>query len=115
MTPSDRRVAARVPFRIRPMLATLVDAPFHLAGWVYEEKYDGIRIIAYKEGSKVTLLTRNMKDRTADFAGVAAAVAVLRAPTLALDGEVVALDANGVSRFQMLQERGEGSETTGSP
>jgi bifunctional non-homologous end joining protein LigD len=96
------------------MLATLVDAPFHLAGWVYEEKYDGIRIIAYKEGSKVTLLTRNTKDRTADFPGVVAAVAALPAPTLALDGEVVALDAQGVSRFQMLQGRGGGDETTDS-
>ena len=49
------------------MLATLVGAPFHLDGWVYEEKYDGFRILAYKEGRTVTLLTRNLKDRTADF------------------------------------------------
>src|SRR5713101_2199440 len=41
------------------MLATLVSEPFNEPGWVYEEKYDGIRILAYKEGSKVTLLSRN--------------------------------------------------------
>ena len=46
----------RIPFRVRPMLATLVDEPFHKPGWVYEEKYDGYRILAYKEGSQVTLL-----------------------------------------------------------
>jgi len=34
------------------MLATLVGEPFHEPGWVYEEKYDGIRILAYKEGSR---------------------------------------------------------------
>jgi bifunctional non-homologous end joining protein LigD len=94
------------------MLATLVDAPFHLTGWVYEEKYDGIRMIAYKEGPTVVLLTRNMKDRTADFPAVVAAVSALPAATLALDGEVVALDANGVSRFQLLQGREEGGEAT---
>jgi ATP-dependent DNA ligase len=32
------------------MLATLVSRPFHRPGWVYEEKYDGYRILAYKEG-----------------------------------------------------------------
>ena len=36
------------------MLATLVDAPFHRSGWVYEEKYDGFRFLAYKEGRGVT-------------------------------------------------------------
>jgi bifunctional non-homologous end joining protein LigD len=87
------------------MLATLVDAPFHLPGWVYEEKYDGFRFLAYKEGRRVTLLTRNMKDRTEEFAGVAAAVSGLAAPTLLIDGEVVIFDRRGVSRFQLLQRR----------
>jgi bifunctional non-homologous end joining protein LigD len=85
------------------MLATLVDAPFHRPGWVYEEKYDGFRILAYKEGRHVTLQTRNLKDRTAEFGVVAAAVAALPAPTLLLDGEIIVRDRNGVSRFQLLQ------------
>ena len=90
------------------MLATLVDAPFHLPGWVYEEKYDGIRILAYKESGRVTLLTRNMKDRTDEFPDIAAAVAALPAPTLVLDGEAVIFDRRGVSRFQLLQRRSVG-------
>jgi ATP-dependent DNA ligase len=61
----SREVKNIIPFRVRPMLATLVSEPFDESGWVYEEKYDGIRILAYKEGSKVTLLSRNDKDRTA--------------------------------------------------
>lgn len=85
------------------MLATLVGGPFHEAGWVYEEKYDGIRILAYKEGSQVTLLSRNDKDRTGSFPAIARSLAALRPTTLLLDGEVIALDRHKISRFQLLQ------------
>jgi bifunctional non-homologous end joining protein LigD len=85
------------------MLALLIPKPFDRPGWVFEEKYDGIRIVAYKEGSKVTLLSRNDLDRTSTFAGIATAVSQLRDRTLILDGEVVAFDSKGVSRFQLLQ------------
>ncbi len=85
------------------MLARLVPEPFHRAGWVYEEKYDGERILAYKEGAEVHLLSRNAKDNTARFPEIAAAIAGLSARTLLLDGEVIALDRQGVSRFQLLQ------------
>src|SRR5579862_7575447 len=93
----------RIPFRVNPMLATLVPKPFDRPGWVYEEKYDGFRILAYKEGAKVTLLSRNAKDRTGSFSAVAAAVAELPFQTLLLDGEVAAFDRKSVSRFQLLQ------------
>jgi bifunctional non-homologous end joining protein LigD len=94
----------RIPFRVKPMLATLVEKPFHRPGWVYEEKYDGYRILAYKEGKRVTLLSRNGKDRTGSFADVAKTVATLRDRTLLLDGEAVAFDRRLVSRFQLLQQ-----------
>ena len=100
------RNADRIPFRVRPMLATLVSSPFQQPGWVFEEKYDGFRLLAYKEGARVTLLSRNDKDRTGDFADIAAAVAGLPATTLLLDGEAVAFDRHGVSRFQLLQQGG---------
>jgi bifunctional non-homologous end joining protein LigD len=100
-----RTVASdRVPFRVHPMLATLVSEPFHRPGWVYEEKYDGYRILAYKEGRSVTLYSRNAKDRTETFSEVAAAVAKLPDRSLLLDGEVVAFDRSLVSRFQLLQQ-----------
>jgi DNA ligase D-like protein (predicted ligase) len=85
------------------MLATLVQEPFHYPGWVYEEKYDGYRILAYKEGDRVKLLSRNAKDRTGTFSDVARALERLRERTLLLDGEVAAFDRNLVSRFQLLQ------------
>ena len=86
------------------MLATLVDEPFHRDGWVYEEKYDGYRILAYKEGPKVTLYSRNAKDRTESFSQIARAIAALPDRTLLLDGEAVAFDGKLVSRFQLLQQ-----------
>jgi bifunctional non-homologous end joining protein LigD len=92
-----------IPFRVQPMLATLVKEPFHQPGWVYEEKYDGYRILAYKEGNKVTLLSRNAKDRTSHFGAVADAVGALPHERLLLDGEAVAFDSHCVSRFQLLQ------------
>jgi bifunctional non-homologous end joining protein LigD len=78
-------VNERIPIRIRPMLALLVPQPFHRSGWVFEEKYDGIRILAYKEGDKIILLSRNDLDRTATFKDIAAAVAQLLDRTLILD------------------------------
>ncbi len=97
-------MADRIPFRVNPMLAILVDRPFEKTGWIYEEKYDGYRILAYKEGSRVTLLSRNGKDRTHTFSAVADALRKLPAETLLLDGEVVAVDRHGVSHFQLLQQ-----------
>jgi bifunctional non-homologous end joining protein LigD len=97
-------VGDRIPFRVQPMLATLVPKPFDRAGWVYEEKYDGDRILAYKEGSRVRLLSRNDKDRTEKLPRIAAAIRALPADTLLLDGEVVVVDRKGVSRFQLLQQ-----------
>jgi bifunctional non-homologous end joining protein LigD len=90
------------------MLATLVREPFHKPGWVYEEKYDGYRILAYKEGAPVRLYSRNAIDRTDRFAEIAAAISALKPATLLLDGEVSVFDREGVSRFQLLQNLGTG-------
>jgi bifunctional non-homologous end joining protein LigD len=90
------------------MLATLVPQPFDKPGWVYEEKYDGDRILAYKEDDRVQLLSRNGKDKTENFPGIAAAIRLLQPVTLLLDGEVVVFDKKEVSHFQLLQqEKGE--------
>ena len=94
----------RIPFRVQPMLATLVHKAFHRPGWVYEEKYDGVRILAYKEGTSVSLMSRNDKDRSQTYPNIAAAIAKLPDRTLLLDGEVIAFDSHQVSHFQLLQE-----------
>jgi len=94
----------RIPFRVQPMLPTLVKSAFNRPGWDYEEKYDGFRLLTYKEGSKVSLLSRNGIDRTQTYRNVAADIAKLSDRTLLVDGEVVAFDKRHVSRFQLLQE-----------
>ena len=96
-------MTASIPFRVKPMLATLVREPFDREGWSYEEKYDGYRILAYKEGGSVRLYSRNDIDRTSRFPKVAEAVRQLKATTLLLDGEVSVFDKAGVSRFQLMQ------------
>jgi bifunctional non-homologous end joining protein LigD len=89
------------------MLATLVDEPFDRANWIFEEKYDGVRMLAYKEGSRVSLISRNAIDRTERYPEIAKAIQRLKPETLLLDGEIVVFDSKDVSRFQLLQ-RGKG-------
>jgi bifunctional non-homologous end joining protein LigD len=86
------------------MLPTLVKSAVNKPGWDYEEKYDGFRLLAYKEGNMVSLLSRNGIDRTQTYRTIAADIAKLPDRTLLLDGEVVAFDKHHVSRFQLLQE-----------
>jgi bifunctional non-homologous end joining protein LigD len=93
-----------IPFRISPMLATLADAPFANPDWIFEEKYDGVRMWAYKEGNHVSLISRNGIDRTSRYPSISNAVKALKHKTLALDGEIIAIDAKKVSRFQYLQQ-----------
>src|SRR5262245_21461548 len=86
------------------MAPTRVRQPFHRDGWVYEEKVDGWRILAYKDGARVRLVSRNGRDQTRRFAGIAAAVAKLSARALVLDGEVAIYDQQLRSRFDWLRE-----------
>ncbi len=68
------------------MHPTLVATPFHREGWVYEEKYDGWRVVAYKDAQAVRLISRNGKDLTRRFRDLAAAVAALPARTSSSTG-----------------------------
>src|SRR5262245_43886267 len=74
-----------------PMAPTQVREPFHRPGWLYEEKVDGWRMLAYEDGGRVRLISRNGRDHTRRFADLAAAVAKLSARSLVLDGEVAIL------------------------
>jgi bifunctional non-homologous end joining protein LigD len=86
------------------MAPTLVREPFHRDGWVYEEKVDGWRILAYKDGARVRLVSRNGRDHTTRFADITAAVAKLSPRSLVLDGEVAIYDKQLRSRFKWLRE-----------
>ena len=95
---------------IRPMLATLAPEVPRGPQWIFEEKYDGIRALAYRRKGKVRLWSRNLLDLSAGFPAVGAAVASLPGGDLVLDGELVVFDPKGVSRFQLLQRRGSGGQ-----
>jgi bifunctional non-homologous end joining protein LigD len=94
---------APLPRAPRPQLATLVDAPPDGPQWLHELKLDGYRILARIQGGKVRLLTRSGNDWTGRLPGIAQALASLPVENALLDGEVVALDSAGRSRFQLLQ------------
>jgi ATP dependent DNA ligase-like protein len=87
-----------------PMAATQVREPFHRDGWVYEEKVDGWRMLAYKDGARVRLVSRNGRDHTRRFAGIVSAIATLPARSLVLDGEAAIYDEKLRSRFDWLRE-----------
>src|SRR5439155_129444 len=74
--------------------------------WVFDEKYDGIRAVAGRERGRVKIWSRTLQDLTGGFPHVVAAVEALGDGDVMVDGELVALDAKGVSRFQLLQRRG---------
>jgi bifunctional non-homologous end joining protein LigD len=86
----------------RPMLATLVDKPFDSKEWVYETKWDGFRLIAEVKRGSVRLFSRNGIDVTTRYHAIAQALRAFTEPCV-IDGELVALDAKGRSRFQLLQ------------
>jgi len=91
---------------IRPMLATLSPSVVEGPEWVFEEKYDGIRAVAGRERGQVKIWSRTLHDLTGGFPHLVAAVETLGTGDLMIDGELVAIDAKGVSRFQLLQRRG---------
>jgi bifunctional non-homologous end joining protein LigD len=91
-----------LPKRLQPMLATLTDGPFDDAGWIFEDKYDGFRMVAKIEGGKVTLYSRNGKIISHSYIEVARALEGAKGDAV-IDGELVALDESGVSHFQLMQ------------
>jgi len=90
---------------IDPMKPRLVEKPPTAGDWIYELKFDGIRLIAVKTGKKVSLLSRNKNELAGRFPEIVEAVKSLPARECVIDGEVVALDEEGRSSFQLLQAR----------
>jgi len=96
--------AAKARF-VEPMKAKLVEKPPATGDWIYELKFDGIRLIAVKTDKKISLLSRNQNELGARFPEIVEAIKNLPAGECLIDGEVVALDEKGRSSFQLLQAR----------
>jgi bifunctional non-homologous end joining protein LigD len=96
---TSRRV--RLPAFVAPELCKPVERPPTGAGWAHEIKFDGYRMQLRIADGKATLKTRKGLDWTEKFQAIADAASAL--PNAILDGEVVALDANGSPDFAALQ------------
>jgi bifunctional non-homologous end joining protein LigD len=95
-----------VPARGQPlMLATPEARPFSRPGWLFEIKYDGVRVLACRRGEVVELLGRSGQDVTARYPEVARALLALAVDSFLIDGEIVAFDGGGRPSFQRLQAR----------
>jgi bifunctional non-homologous end joining protein LigD len=91
-----------VPALMHP---TLIPRPFHREGWVYEEKVDGYRMVAYKDEDGVRLVSRNGRDHTRRFRELVKVLGGLKPKTFTLDGEVAVFDRDLISRFEWLRGR----------
>jgi bifunctional non-homologous end joining protein LigD len=99
--PAAPVVAAEQPV----MLATLAAEPFSRAGWLFEVKYDGVRVLVTRDGGDVELYGRAGQRFTPRYPEVVTALRALPLDRFVLDGEVVALDERGRPSFQRLQTR----------
>ena len=95
-------MSKRQPRWLEPMKATLTKDYFSDPEWIYEPKLDGIRLLAYKSGSDVRLLSRNKLDLNAAYPEVREALAAQKGDFI-LDGEVAAVEG-GRTSFSLLQQ-----------
>jgi bifunctional non-homologous end joining protein LigD len=103
----------KMPHKIKPMLATLSDEVFDNENWVFEIKWDGYRAIAEIEEGKVELYSRNNISFNEKFKPVTETLSEINHNVI-FDGEIVSVDSNGISKFQLLQnfqKTGEGNLT----
>jgi bifunctional non-homologous end joining protein LigD len=102
---STKPMKRPMPATIHPMLAESVEKAFDGAEWLFEIKWDGYRAIAFIEGGKARLVSRNQNDLTPRYPELKDMARLIRAKTAILDGEVVALDEDGKASFSLMQQR----------
>jgi bifunctional non-homologous end joining protein LigD len=94
-----------MPAVIHPMLATITDKSFDNPDWLFEIKWDGYRAVAFIEGGRVRLVSRNQNELTAQFSELGSLPKYVKAERAILDGEIVALDEQGRPSFSLMQQR----------
>ena len=92
-----------MPRKVQPMLTTLVNQSFNDKNWIFEIKWDGYRILAFLKGNKVKLISRNQIDYSDVFDPIVKELQSWKLHAV-LDGEIVVVDEQGRSRFQLLQQ-----------
>jgi bifunctional non-homologous end joining protein LigD len=102
-TPRARRSAMPAPYE--PMLPTLSREMFQRADWLYEPKLDGYRVLAFVDRGRVHLRSRGGQAYEGRYPGIARVLAMQPVERAVLDGEVVAIGADGRVSFQRLQHQ----------
>ncbi|MGC1678186.1 MAG: DNA ligase D, partial [Candidatus Binataceae bacterium] len=87
------------------MLAKLADKPFDSDKWLFEVKYDGVRVLAIRDAGTIQLFARSGTDITNRYPEVVLALKAHPFDRFAIDGEIVAVDDDGRPDFQLLQTR----------
>jgi bifunctional non-homologous end joining protein LigD len=101
---------APLPEFLEPMKAKLVASRPMAGAWIYEIKFDRYRALALRGGAETRILSRNQKDLGKKFPTIAESIAKLGVQDAIIDGEIVALDEQGRSSFQLLQGFDMGTE-----
>lgn len=98
--------SAPMPRSLRPMLATLAEAPFADPDWLVEPKWDGVRLLAFVRDGQTRLVTRNENLANDAFPELLVLPRLLRAKQAIVDGEAVVLDpATAHPSFQRILAR----------
>jgi bifunctional non-homologous end joining protein LigD len=92
-------------------MKTLPVTDLPVGDWIYEMKFDGYRVLAFKAGKEVRLISRNRTNFDNDYPQLIDSLKSLMAKQAALDGEIAALDDQGRSSFQLLQSYGKAKKT----
>lgn len=100
--PAKSKKPHSLPF-VTPELALLVDEPPTGSEWLHELKFDGYRIQAHANGDDIALYTRSGQNWTSKFPSIEQGLAKLNLDNAVIDGEIVILDEQGRSDFQLLQ------------
>jgi len=105
------------PDWLQPMVATLTTERFTGPEWTFERKLDGIRMLAFKQGSRVRLLSRNQQSLTDAYPEVVLALAALRVTNAIFDGEATgALGRQGSADYHVFDVLWvNGQDVTGRP
>jgi bifunctional non-homologous end joining protein LigD len=113
MDPPADEAAEPMPEKIVPMMARTGTLPRDDEEWAFEVKWDGVRAVCHSEPGRMRLHSRNLLDITPRYPEVGRLNRALSHHRAILDGEIVALDAEGKPSFGALQRRMHvGSEST---
>jgi len=107
---AKKTISSAIPEFVEPMKAKLAAHAPRSGDWIYEIKFDGFRALALRGSDEARLLSRNNKDLGAKFPEVLEAALDLKVKDAIVDGEIVAMDPEGRSSFQLLQQYEMGRE-----